>query len=47
MSYVEVVVGTTDIKSGGSRHKVARFIAHGGYDPLDLEHDIALIQVKT
>ena len=41
---VTVLAGATDLTEG-SRHAVAAVIAHEGYDPFTLNHDIALLRL--
>lgn len=43
---MEIVVGTNDLKSGGTRYKVERFIGHEKYDKPQFAFDIAIIRVK-
>lgn len=39
-------MGTNDLKNGGSRYEVEKFIRHEQYDKPEFANDIALIRVK-
>lgn len=48
VSNVRVLVGTNDLKSGGTTYKALKSIIHKNYNrPIRLAKDIALIQVET
>lgn len=42
---MSVVVGTNDLKSGGTRYKIEKFVGHEKYDKPEFANDIALIRV--
>lgn len=43
---MKIVVGTNDLKSGGTQYKVDSFIPHEKYDMPQFANDIALIRVQ-
>lgn len=46
IQYLEVFVGTNDLKNGGSYYKVQKFIMHEGYNQPMFANDIALIRLR-
>lgn len=43
---IEILVGTVNLKSGGTRYSVEKFIPHEQYDKPQFANDIALVRVK-
>lgn len=42
-----MLVGTIDLKNGGTHYKVAKYITHEGYNSPQFANDIALIKVAN
>lgn len=47
MAYVEILVGTNKLSSGGTRYSIKNTIPHEHYDEPEYAHDIALIRLRT
>lgn len=45
-SNLEILVGTIDLKNGGTYYKADKLIAHEGYNRPQYANDIALVRVK-
>lgn len=43
---IEILVGTADLRYGGTRYGVEQFIPHEQYDTPHFANDIALIRIK-
>lgn len=45
-AYIEMLVGTNDLRNGSERYTAERFALHESYDKPRYAYDIALIEVK-
>lgn len=45
--HVEILVGTNDLKNGGTYYKVEKFIAHNEYNRPQFANDIAVIKLQN